>query len=191
VAHSEHLVVDAAARARETDAPAGLDEAAFNDLYRRIARPLWAYLRRMTGSAATADDLLQEAFTRLLVQQRPPEGEAAQRAWMYRVASNLAIDAMRRGKREVASDEVESGASAATATESRRDPILAREMGRAFGQLDVKERALLWLAYVEDAPHREIGGALGVKESSVRVLLFRARKRLASVWTRRREERGR
>jgi RNA polymerase sigma-70 factor (ECF subfamily) len=192
VAHSEHLVVDAATRARESDAPAALDEAAFNDLYRRTARTLWAYVRRMTGNAAVADDLLQEAFTRLLVQPRPPQGEAAQRAWLYRVASNLAIDALRRGKREVASDDLEAGPETATATTpSGRDPLLAREMGRAFGRLEVKERALLWLAYVEGAPHRDIGDALGVKEASVRVLLFRARKKLASVWTRRREERGR
>ena len=76
-----------------------LDETRFNDLYRRVARPLWAYLRRLTGDAALADDLMQEAFTRLLVQAAPPEDDAAQRAWLFRVATNLAIDGLRRAKR--------------------------------------------------------------------------------------------
>jgi RNA polymerase sigma-70 factor (ECF subfamily) len=174
-----------------------LDEKAFGDLYRRVARPLWAYLRRMTDSPALADDLLQEAFTRLLVRDSPPLAEAAQRAWLFRVASNLAIDAIRRGRREVSVDASPDAATTAAAAAAPaapapgRDPILAREMGRAFGSLEVKERALLWLAFVEDASHRDIAGALGVKESSVRVLLFRARKKLASAWTRRHGERGR
>ena len=59
-----------------------------------------------------------------------------------------------------------------------------------FGRLEVKERALLWLAYVETASHRDIAGALGLKESSIRVLVFRARKKLAGLWARRQKERG-
>ena len=188
--HSESAVAGGHTKTRESARPAGLDEAAFVEVHRRVARPLWAYLRRMTGSSAQADDLLQEAFTRLLVQTSPPVDEAAQRAWLFRVASNLAIDAMRRGRREVATEPADELRSPAPSGPGR-DPILAREMGRAFGRLDVKERALLWLAYVEDATHRDIAGALGLRESSVRVLLFRARKKLAGVWTRRQKERGR
>lgn len=166
-----------------------LDEAVFNDLYRRVARPLWAYLRRMTGDAALADDLLQEAFTRLLVQATPPLDEAAQRAWLFRVASNLAVDTLRRSKRTVTVDDEGDGEPAAPA-QPQRDPILAKQMGRVFAQLDVKERALLWLAYVETSSHRDIAGALGLKESSIRVLLFRARKKLAGFWARRDKERA-
>ena len=183
------VVVDTHPTRAATRADA-LDEARFGDVYRAVSRPLWSYLRRMTDSPALADDLLQETFTRLLVQAHAPEGDAALRAWLFRVATNLAIDAMRRGKREVPAETVAEAASPSSRDE-RPDPLLAREMGRAFGTLESRERALLWLAYVEDAPHRDIAGALGVKESSVRVLLFRARKKLAGVFTRRREERSR
>ena len=57
-------------------------------------------------------------------------------------------------------------------------------MARLFGELKPRERALLWLAHVEEADHNEIGAALGLKSKSVRVLLFRARKRLAEILTR-------
>jgi RNA polymerase sigma-70 factor (ECF subfamily) len=184
-----HQAIVAGERAHEAPRSHALDETAFNDVYRRVARPLWAYLRRMTGDAALADDVLQETFTRLLVQSSLPHEEHAQRAWLFRVASNLAIDAMRRAKRTVSAD-LEPDAEPAAPIQAGRDPILAKEMGRAFAKLDVKERALLWLAYVEAESHRNIAGALGLKESSIRVLLFRARKKLAGIWARRDKERA-
>ena len=157
MSHTQQAVAGVArAEQAPVAAPAALDETRFNDLYRRVARPLWAYLRRLTGSAALADDLMQEAFTRLLVQAAPPEGEPAQRAWLFRVATNLAIDGQRRGKREVPEAEMTEPAAPAS-VEASRDPLLSKEMGRAFGELEVKDRALLWLAYVEDASHRDIG----------------------------------
>lgn len=168
---------------------AGLDQAAFSDLYRRLARPLWGYLRRVTGDPALADDLLQEAFTRLLAQPSPPTDEAAQRAWLFRTASRLAVDAHRRSTRERTGSDEEVADRAVATEDAGRDPFLQQQMTRTFDRLGPQERALLWLAYVEDSSHREIAGTLGLKEASVKVLLFRARKRLASLWTRRRPER--
>ena len=55
------------------------------------------------------------------------------------------------------------------------------DMGRVFGRLTVRERQLLWLAHVEGLSHREVSNALGLGEGSVRVLLFRARQKLAKL----------
>jgi RNA polymerase sigma-70 factor (ECF subfamily) len=54
-------------------------------------------------------------------------------------------------------------------------------IARLFAQLKPQQQALLWLAYVEGFDHGEIASALGVRESSVRVLLYRARKRMAGI----------
>jgi RNA polymerase sigma-70 factor (ECF subfamily) len=54
-------------------------------------------------------------------------------------------------------------------------------MQRALGELAPRERALVWLAYVEGASHAEIAAALGLSALSVRVLLFRARGKLARI----------
>jgi RNA polymerase sigma-70 factor (ECF subfamily) len=172
------------ARVNVADQAARLDQVAFGDLYRRLARPLWGYLRRVTGDASLADDLLQEAFTRLLAQPEPPLDEAAQRAWLYRTASRLAVDAHRRSTRE--RPDTSAVDDVAAEGHAGRDPFLQKEMTSTFGQLSPRERALLWLAYVEDSSHRDIAGSLGVKEASVRVLLFRARKKLATLWSQRR-----
>jgi RNA polymerase sigma-70 factor (ECF subfamily) len=55
-----------------------------------------------------------------------------------------------------------------------------------FAQLKPQEQSLLWLAYVEGFDHREIASTLQLKEGSIRVLLFRARKRLADMLVKRR-----
>ena len=59
--------------------------------------------------------------------------------------------------------------------------MLRSDMQKLFEELEPKERALLWLAHVEGAPHREVAEILGLKEKSIRVMLFRARRKFASI----------
>jgi len=54
-------------------------------------------------------------------------------------------------------------------------------MRQAFQQLKARERQLLWLAYVEGSSHKEISEATGLRHTSIRLLLFRARHKLASL----------
>ena len=143
--------------------------------YHRTAPALRRYLARIAAPADLADDLLQEAFIRLI--HAAPAGEAQCRAYLYRTATNLVLDHFRAARRErigLAFWKRWQPVAAAT-----RDPGSGVE--RAFQQLSVRERALLWLAYVEESTHAEIAAALGLGEKSVRVLLFRARRRMESL----------
>ena len=63
--------------------------------------------------------------------------------------------------------------------ESRENAPLRMDLETALGQLKTRDRALLWLAYVEGYEHREIAKILDLAEKSVRVLLFRAKKKMA------------
>lgn len=169
--------IDAAAT--ELDEPFEMDEEAFRAFYDRTARPLWGYLARITGDRQAADDLLQEAYYRLLRARAPHEDEAHRRHYLFRIATNLAHDRHRRlatGPQLVAGggDAIDR-ASACDATESRLD------VSRALAQLKRRERALLWLAYAQGSSHAEIGTALGLKTASIKPLLFRARRRLAAL----------
>jgi RNA polymerase sigma-70 factor (ECF subfamily) len=168
----------AEARTR-TGNPRPMDEARFEMFYRRTAGNLWSYLYRMTGDESTADDLLQKAFFRFLRTNPPLATEEHQRRWIFRTATNLAFDHFRETKRErrVELTDVEGPSS----TEPRE--VLRHDMMKTFAELKPRERALLWLAHVEEADHDDIGEALGVKTKSVKVLLFRARKRLGELLT--------
>ncbi len=158
-----------------------MDEDAFRAFYERNARGVWAYLARITGDRQMADDLLQEAFYRFLRAAATHDGEAHRRNSLYRIATNLARDARRRSLTHpfagVDGDDIERVASHDTtrATEQRTD------FTRAMSRLKPRERAMLWLAYAEGASHREIADVLGLRPTSMKLLLFRARRRLAAL----------
>ncbi len=153
-----------------------MDESKFDAFYRKTAAGLWTYLHRLTGDASAADDLLQKAFFRFLRANPAVASEEHMRRWIYRTATNLAFDHFREQKRARAVPPPSPASGAG--------PDLRHDMARVFAELKPQERALLWLAHVEESTHEEIGEALGVKAKSVKVLLFRARKRLAGVMTR-------
>jgi RNA polymerase sigma-70 factor (ECF subfamily) len=162
-----------------TGSPRPMDEARFELFYRRTAGSLWSYLFRLTGDEATADDLLQKAFFRYLRANPVVASEEHQRRWIFRTATNLAFDHFRETKRERSHVEFAEVDKASPSTEPRE--VLRHDMMKTFAELKPRERALLWLAHVEEADHDDIGEALGVKTKSVKVLLFRARRKLGEL----------
>ncbi|HEV2494262.1 MAG TPA: RNA polymerase sigma factor [Terriglobia bacterium] len=157
----------------------GMDEASFRAFYERTARPLKAYLARITDPSL-ADDLLQESYYRLLrVGIQGIKGAAGDEAYLknylYRIATNLARDHWRRSKPTEPLEEMASGERAGERFQQRAD------LAGAFDDLKPRERQLLWLAYVEGASHQEIAQISGLRATSVRLLLFRARRKLAAV----------
>ena len=162
-----------------TGKPDPMDESRFETFYRRTAGGLWSYLYRMTGDPTAADDLLQKSFLRLLRANPQLESEEHMRRWMFRTATNLALDHFRETKRE--RSRAEGIMQNAPSFETR--DALRHDMMKVFSELKPRERALLWLAHVEEANHADIGDALGLGTKSVKVLLFRARKRLGDLLT--------
>lgn len=154
-----------------------MDPDEFEGFHARTAAGLWAYLRRLSGDAALAEDILQESYVKLLGHANPASEEREKRAFLYRIATNLMRDRWRSKKREIL-----GLASLFGRWEEARpghNVPLRVDLESILHRLDPRERALLWLAYVEEYDHREIAGILGVKEASVRVLLFRARHKAA------------
>lgn len=153
-----------------------MDVDAFTAFYAKTARPLWLYLYRVTRNAADADDILQEAFCRLLGTARELTTEEQCRKYVFRIASNLVVDRWRLQQREMVS---ELDGARLTAAPQPLDE--GKDAMRMLASLFPRERALLWLAHVEGYSHDEIAQALGLARGSVRVLLFRARKRLRDL----------
>jgi RNA polymerase sigma-70 factor (ECF subfamily) len=160
-----------------------MDEETFRAFYDRTARQVWAYLARITGDRTLADDLLQESYYRFLRAQQAFASESHRRNYLFRIATNLANDRHRRNR--VASivalpAEHEPGALSDGrdfAAESERRTDLAR----AMATLKPRERQMLWLAYAQGSSHEEIAESLGLRKASIKILLFRARRRLAAA----------
>jgi RNA polymerase sigma-70 factor (ECF subfamily) len=179
------LIHDALPATRELDAAEPvMSEAEFRAFYERTARPLWAYLLRVTRDADRTQDVHQEAYYRFYRAGARHESEAHRRNSLFQIATNLVRDAARQAKRcpdvPLGEDAVEALPEGRTPLPERRAAIRT-DLGRAMSRLAPVQRRLLWLAYAEGASHEEIAGILGLRAGSVRTLLFRARKRLAAL----------
>jgi len=169
-----------AAGARTLD-PA-MDNEAFAAFYERSARPLWAYLLRVSSDAALAEDLMQESYVRFLCASGAPslaiDGEAAARLYLFRIATNLLRDHWRR-PRAASIEEIPEEFFASRGNAAQTDSQIL--LGPALAQMKPRERQLLWLAHAEGYSHREIAQVTGLASASIRLLLFRARRKIAAL----------
>jgi len=173
--------------AEEALAVMGDDE--FRAFYERTARPLWAYLSRISGDPHKADDFLQEAYYRFYRASKHYESEAHRRNSLFQIATNLVRDAARRGKHYEEVPLADDGSPSAAAVPKSESPspeteaAMRTDVTRAIQQLEPTQRELLWLAYAQGSSHEEIAEILGLSAISVRTLLLRARRKLAGILT--------
>ena len=168
------------AAAAEADEAFQMDEDTFRVFYERTSRPVWAYLSRATGDPRQADDLLQETYYRFLRATATPADEAHRRNYLFRIATNLVHDTRRHARLEAV--QLQDGFEPADPRHGDTAAGAARrvDLARAMARLKPRERDLLWLAYAQGSSHKEIADALGLKTASIKLLLFRARRRLAT-----------
>jgi RNA polymerase sigma-70 factor (ECF subfamily) len=158
------------------------DLDAFAAFYERSARPLWAYLVRVSSDPALAEDLMQESYVRFLCAAGAPslvdEGEAAARLYLFRIATNLMRDHWRRPHAESIEEIPEEFFAAGG---SARQSDAGMTLGPALRRMSPRERQMLWLAHAEGYSHREIAKVTGLAAASIRLLLFRARRKIAGL----------
>jgi len=152
-----------------------MDQGEFTAFYHETAPALRGYIRRVSGDGQAADDLLQEAYLRFLRAKPAAEDRAAMKAYLYKTATAAIYDRWRKQRCERL-----WSLAFGFREEPPPDPGTG-DVTRCFQKLKPRERALLWLAYVEGYAHDEIAGTLDLKEKSVRVLLFRARHNLERI----------
>ena len=156
-----------------------LDRESFQRAYQDVAPALRSYARRTTGSEDIAGDIVQEAFLRILGRPLPAMSGPELKSYLFKTATSLMNDHWRRIAREQRWRQL--------MVFGRRDSPHPSAQGAAAGtfqKLKPRERALLWLAYVEGYSHEEIAGVFDLAEKSVRVLLFRARRKMAALLAR-------
>lgn len=157
------------------------DHAAFEELYRRHAPRLYNLAYRMMGSAADAEDLLQEVFLLAYRKLGSFRGDSAIGTWLYRLAVNHGLDVLRRrasgpGERSESIDAPDAAPLAAPAP-----PLgcVARiDLERAIAALPPACRAAFLLHDVEGFGHQEVAALLGVTEGTSKSQVHRARRRI-------------
>lgn len=153
----------------------------FDALYERLQPSLWRYVHRLVGDADVADDVVQEAFVRLL--KRPELSGNAARLWLFTVATNLVRD---RGRTTVRRRRLLSAVPTDTPTVTLADRRLEREeevraVRQALEKLSERDRQLLMMRE-EGFKYHEIAEVVGTAPSSIGTLIARAAKRFTEVY---------
>lgn len=167
------------------------DEAGFVELFRRHHHPMAQYLYRFTGSNARAEELVQDCFLRVYRARASYQPEAKWRTWAYRIATNLALNELRRREHHAGhvatGEEGEEGRvvvvdrGAAGADQQAEAAELVDRLHAALAALPVNQRTAFLLAQVEGFRYQEIAQVLEVSVGAVRSLIFRARDQLKAA----------
>lgn len=170
------------------------DPAAFGELVRRYGNSVLGYLIRMSGNREQAEDLFQETFKRVHEKAHTFRGPQF-KSWLFKIATRVALDGMRRGKRikavslnqQLDCDNPNSGQLGAVAladnscnpSEQALKAEQTEQVRQAIGSLPSKQRATLVMAYYQQLSYPEVAEALGCSVGTVKTQMFRALKTLA------------
>jgi RNA polymerase sigma-70 factor (ECF subfamily) len=138
---------------------------------------------RITGNAMDAEDVLQTVFTRLLRREEQPDLSESAGSYLHRAAVNAALDLMRRRKRsrrvdleEVGDDLVDTTDPGPERAHGSRE--LKTRLREAMSRLSPRQAEIFTLRYLEGMGNLEIAKLIGASQTSIAVLLHRARHRL-------------
>jgi len=166
---------------------AAADDAAYEYLVNKYHRPMIAFMYRMCRNQAQAEELAQEVFLRVYRSRTSYAAEAKFTTWLYRIATNLAVNHARDNKVErsgkvVSLDEPDEDSGTtldvADPTLNVEQNILRRERLQAIKKhvmaLPEKQRAAVLMHKYQGMDYRDIADALKLSESATKSLLFRA-----------------
>ena len=177
-------------------------EPAFRELVRRYERPVFSLIYRMVRDRALAEDLAQETFLKVLNGIKTYRSDFKFSSWIFKIASNAAIDHLRKRTLDTLSldgapDATTPDARAATALdvgdrgESPLQQVEARELGtaieRAIGRLRPEYRTCILLRHVDGHSYEEIAQMLDLPLGTVKTYIHRARNELRGYLKDRRE----
>lgn len=161
----------------------GGDDAAFSQLYHRHIGAAQAAARSLVRSRTDADDLVSEAFTRVLRALRKGGGpEVAFRPYLLTAVRNAFYDRTRKDQRVEVRDEVPEDLDAVILSRAAMAGEDKELVARAFANLPERWQTVLWHTEVEGRPPAEVAPMLGIAPNAVAALAYRAREGLREAY---------
>lgn len=166
-----------------------MDKALLEELYQRYGTELFRYLYAMCRERLMAEDIMQDAFCPALISL--PTSHVNARAWLYMVGRNLLINEMKKRKRELCSDDMESRnmqrrkSGEGIADGDPEEQAIRKEknsmLQEALLSLDERKREILILNYFERFTLKEAAVIMGISYENARILSMRAKRELRRI----------
>lgn len=163
------------------------DEPAFDYLVQKYRRPMVSFMYRMAHNAAAAEDLAQEVFLRVYRSRGSYEASAKFTTWLYRIATNLAVNHARDTRHErpenmasldEADEETGTTMDVADTSPNVEEKLVKQERLKAIRQkvenLPERQRLAVLMHKYQQMDYKQIGEVLNLSESATKSLLFRA-----------------
>ena len=148
----------------------------------RYGQQVFVLVDRIVSCQEDAEELTQDVFLKAFQQLSSFKAESTFSTWIYRIATNLAISAVRKKRNDVLrlDDSVFANLSDTQVDEALEDDSEEQmeRLQQAMNQLEADERALITLYYLEEKPLAEVAFILGMTEGNAKVKLHRIRKKL-------------
>ena len=148
----------------------------------RYGQQVFVLVDRIVSCQEDAEELTQDVFLKAFQQLSSFKSEGSFSTWIYRIATNLAISAVRKKRNDVLrlDDSVFANLSDTQVDEALEDDSEGQmeRLQQAMNQLEADERALITLYYLEEKPLAEVAFILGITDGNAKVKLHRIRKKL-------------
>ena len=157
------------------------DDRGLAEIVREYSDGLTLYLYGIVGDLSLAEELMEETLYKLITKKPKYHPKHSFKTWLYTIGRHVAIDCLRRRRREVAL--AETGNAVGDACDVERLYLIEEQkvtLHRAMSRLHSAYRQVLWLLYFEELSHAETAAVMGKTPRQMKNLVFRAKNALRS-----------
>lgn len=160
------------------------DTKVFEEVYRRFGDRMKSIAWNHLGSAADAEDAVQETFLKIHRSASTYSGEASFSTWVFRILVNTCYDILRKRRRRIDEAPIDDEPETVERTAPSVDDAKRITLRKLLDELTEQRRTVFTLFEIEGLSHAEIGEVLGISEGNSKWILFSTKKELQEKWKR-------
>ena len=158
------------------------DSLIFEQIYRQHGRKMKSIAFNHLGTAADAEDAVQETFLKIHRAASTYTGEASFSTWVHRILINTCFDILRKRKRRGDESAIDDIPDTAERTAPNVDDVKKLTLRKLLDDLPEQKRSVFTLFEIEGLSHSEIASILGITEGNSKWILFSTKQQLQQQW---------
>ncbi|MDR1722924.1 MAG: sigma-70 family RNA polymerase sigma factor [Tannerella sp.] len=163
----------------------------FAPLLERYGKQVFSLVAKIIGNREDAEEVTQDVFVKAYRSLTSFRGDSSFSTWLYRIAYNMSVSATRRQviPHTVLDEEITSSIVDDDEPDAFSEDVRLEYLEQALTQLSPDDRAMILMHYKEDRPMAEIAVITGLTETNVKTRIFRIRKKLYDLITKKEKDR--